>query len=62
MAQHEDLCVFRQSVHPVDTDEGKGAMGEAVEERQGHGQQLGRARRPWSNQAIELLDPTASPR
>lgn len=56
--QHEDLGIPRKSVHSVDADERKGATGEVVEERQGHGQQHGRARRPWSNGGGQLLDPS----
>ena len=43
VAKHEDLGVLCQCVQTVEAEELKGAPGEAVEERQGHGQQHGTA-------------------
>ena len=60
MAQHEYLGVLRQAVHPVDAEELKGASGEAVEERQGHGPAAWPSASSLVKPGIEFLDPTGS--
>ena len=57
VAQDEDTQHPLRGVDSVDAEERKDATGKTVEERQCHGQQDGRALRPWSNRG-EDLDPS----
>ena len=53
VAQHEDLGVLGDGVHPVDPDQLDDASDQAVEEAECPRAEPHRARRPWSSPEIE---------
>jgi hypothetical protein len=58
VAEHEDLCIFGDRVHPEDVEHFEDASEEAVEEGERHGGEPRRARSRWSSWVGWFLDPS----